>query len=322
MKSSISARGSVLGAARKERCLALALLLWALFVFAACADESKSGQKAAGSFAALPALRESSLDFYKIGKSPKDEWKLPNRLNEISGLATTQDRRLFAHNDERGILYEIDTDDGDILKSFHLGKEGIKADFEGITVVEESFFLVTSKGTLYETVEGADDEEVKYVTYDSGVGDVCEVEGLEYEPDDRTLLLACKTTRGSRLKDGIAIFRWSLDKHALLEPNFIWVSEDEIRRHLPQKHFHPSGIARHPTSKTYFVISAREHALIEITPSGTIVDAKDLKEGRHPHAEGIAFSLRKSGALDLMISDEGDDRRARIARYRDRSVKK
>ena len=290
-----------------------------MHVIAACADESKTAQKPANRSS---ELRESSLDLYRLGKSPKDEWKLPNRLNEISGLATTPDGRLFAHNDERAIIYEIDIEDGKILKSFHLGRNGIKADFEGIAVAEESIFLVTSKGTLYETVEGAEDEEVPYDTYDLGIGDVCEVEGLEYEPHDRTLLLACKTTRGSRLKDGIAVFRWSIESQELSEPNFIRVSEDDIGRHLPQKKFHPSGIARHPASGTYFIISAREHALIEVAPSGEILAAKNLKRGRHPHAEGITFSLRKSGALDLVISNEGDDRRARIARYRDRSHKK
>jgi uncharacterized protein YjiK len=304
---------------RVKICSVVAIAFWGVHAIAACSDEGKTAQTAATQFS---PLSETSLSFYKLRKSPKVEWKLPNRLSEISGLAATPDGRILAVNDEQAIVYEIDIDEGEIVKSFRLGPKVIKADFEGIAIAEESIFLVTSGGTLYEAVEGAQDEAVEYATYDSGVGDVCEVEGLEYEPLDRTLLLACKTTRGSRLKDGVAIFRWSIENRRLAERDLIWISEDEIERRLPQKQFHPSGIARHPATGTYLIISAREHALIEVTPRGNIVAVENLKSGRHPHAEGITVRLRKSGAFDLMISNEGDDRRARIARYRDRSQKK
>jgi uncharacterized protein YjiK len=318
VKSATSVRRDSPRASRTRIFRRVALAFGVIHLIAACADEAKTVEEPATPSSPRP---ESSLGLYKLRKSPTVEWKLPNRLSEISGLATTPDGRLFAHDDERAIIFEIDIDAGEIVKSFRLGSNGIKADFEGIAIAEESIFLVTSKGVIYQTVEGSADEEVEYATHDTGIGDICEVEGLDYEPSDRTLLLACKTTRGSRLKDGVAVFRWSVESRELSEPNWIWVSEDEIGRHLPQKRFHPSGIARHPASGTYLIISAREHALIEIAPSGKIVAAEDLKRGRHPHAEGIAVGMRKGGDFDLIISNEGDDRRARLARYRERSRK-
>ena len=36
------------------------------------------------------------------------QWKLPKRLKEISGLALTPDDRLFAIDDEQSVIYEID----------------------------------------------------------------------------------------------------------------------------------------------------------------------------------------------------------------------
>ncbi len=316
MKSATKVKRVSSRTSRTTICSGVAVAFWVVHVIAACADEGTIEQT--DSTQSSP-LRESSISLYKLRKPPKVEWKLPKRLREISGLATTPDGRLFAHNDERAIIYEIDIDEGEIVKSFHLGPNGIEADFEGIAIAGDSIFLVTSTGTLYETVEGSADEEVNYATDDTGIGDVCEVEGLEYEPSDQTLLLACKTTRGLRLKGGVAVFRWSIESHRLAEPDLIWVSEDEIGRHLPQKRFHPSGIARHPANGTYLIISAREHALIEVTPSGNVVAAEDLKSGRHRRAEGITVAVRKNGAFDLIISNEGGNRRARLARYHDRS---
>jgi len=43
---------------------------------------------------------------------------LPNRLNEISGLAVAGDDRLSSHNDEIGTVYEVNIETGKILNQF------------------------------------------------------------------------------------------------------------------------------------------------------------------------------------------------------------
>jgi hypothetical protein len=44
-----------------------------------------------------------------------------------------------------------------------------------------------------------------------------------------------------------------------------------------------------------------------------------LKSGRHEQAEGIAIGVGVVADFDVVISDEGDDGRARLARYRART---
>jgi uncharacterized protein YjiK len=288
------------------------VLVCLMFAFVACADEVTP--RAVG----LEATQDFPLALYKLHKKPETRRKLPDKLQEISGLAVTPEGRLLAHDDERGVVYELNVRKGKISKRFFLGRDVVTADFEGIAVAEGAVFLVTSGGTLYETREGADEEHVDYQTRDTGIGDVCEVEGLDFEPLDRVLLLACKTTRGSELKDSVTIFRWSLVDKRLAEPPYIRVANDRIREYLPTKKFHPSGIARHPASGNYFILSGREHVVVEITPSGVPVGATQLNNGRHQQAEGIAIDVGDVGDFDIVISDEGDDGRARLARYRAR----
>ena len=306
------------GIARSLAITAVASALLLTCLLTACAEESSSAE------GAVPRVSSSIypvLTRYKVRKSPTARWKLPKGLNEVSGLAAATNGRLFAHDDERAVIYEISVDDEDVTRKFRLGPKKLAGDFEGITIAEGSIFLVTSDGTFFQTPENADGERVAYVTHSTGIGDICEIEGLGYEPLDRSLLLACKKTRGSDLEGGVAVFRWSLASHELSDPGLIWIPSTAIEQHLQKKSFHPSGIVRHPLSGTYFILSAREHAVLEVTATGEIVGAAELKRNRHPHAEGIAILIEESGDYTLLIGDEGDDRRARITSYRLRDPK-
>ncbi len=99
-----------------------------------------------------------SLESYNLKAGSARQWKLPGRLQEISGLAMTPDNRLLAHNDEKGIIVEIDYQSGSIVKAFGLTdlSKPVADDFEGIAVADARIYLVSSSGRLYECPEGAD----------------------------------------------------------------------------------------------------------------------------------------------------------------------
>ncbi|MGH7452148.1 MAG: hypothetical protein ACRENG_12435 [bacterium] len=76
-------------------------LLFLLWCFAAGADN-------------LPLIK--GYDF----ASPKAEQKmLTQELREASGLTFTMDGRLLCHNDEQGIIYEIDYRTGNVRQRFY-----------------------------------------------------------------------------------------------------------------------------------------------------------------------------------------------------------
>ena len=104
-------------------------------------------------------------DSYALSKSAELVFKLPKKLQEISGLAMSTDGRLFAHDDESSRISQIDYSNERVVKSFFVGEKTLKKDFEGLAIVNQLFYLVSSDGTLYEFEEGNEGEHVDFTKY-------------------------------------------------------------------------------------------------------------------------------------------------------------
>ena len=256
--------------------------------------------------------RGVSLEDYDLGGDQAKRWELPRPLREISGLATTADHRLLAHNDEAGIVFEIDALDGSVVKEFQLADlaDPVTDDFEGIAVADGWIYLVTSNGRLYECREGADDEAVLFQVYATGAGRDCEIEGLAYDAGRRELVLMCKSARSDGLRGGLGMFRWSIDEKALRGERTV-VPVGDFARRIGSNRFHPSGIERHPVSGNWFVVAARQAAIAEMTPEGQVLDVRRFEAPWHRQVEGIAFA--PDGAL--FVADEGGRARGTLTVY-------
>ena len=254
-----------------------------------------------------------SLGSYELEAETAAHWKLPGRLREISGLAMTKDGRLLAHNDERGIVYEIDFRDGSIEKAFQLADTAnpVAGDFEGIAAAGERIYLVTSSGRLYECTEGADRESVLFNAYATGVGRDCEIEGLAYDGSLRALLLMCKGARSADLEGKLAIYHWSIDEKQLSENPRTVIPVIEFSRPIAETKFQPSGIERHPASGNYFVVAARQRAIAEITPGGKVLAVRQFPARWHRQIEGITFAADNT----LIVADEGAGKKAGVTLY-------
>jgi uncharacterized protein YjiK len=238
------------------------------------------------------------------------QWKLPGRLREISGLALTSDERLFAITDEEAIVYELDYQAGKVVKSFALGKPIVRGDFEGIAILDDAFWLMTSDGSLLVAKEGADGQQVGYRKFDTGHGDHCELEGLAQDRSAGTLMLACK--EGHSKKKDLMIFEWSASTDGIDHVRDISVPEKAITRAIDKKHFNPSGIAIDSQTGEHVLIAARQRALVRLTPNGDLLKAIiPAKKSRHKQAEGIEITMDGR----MLIADEGGDGRARLAVY-------
>ena len=256
---------------------------------------------------------EVSLGSYELTAETAAQWKLPGRLREISGLAMTTDGRLLAHNDEWGVVYEIDPRDGSITKGFQLADMAnpVAGDFEGIAATDERIYLVTSSGRLYEFSEGADGESALYNLYTTGIGRDCEIEGLAYDGSRRALLLMCKGSRSPDLEGKLAIYHWSIDEKRLTDPPRTVIPVIEFSGPIGEAKFQPSGIERHPASGHYFVVAARQAAIAEVTPEGRVLAVRRFPARWHRQAEGITFT----GDNTLIIADEGAGGKARLTLY-------
>ena len=257
--------------------------------------------------------RKISLESYTLNEETATHWKLPEHLEEISGLAMTRDSRLLSHNDERGIIFEINYQNGSIAKSFQLSdlKNPVASDFEGIATIDDQIYLVTSSGRLYECREGTAGGSVLFNVYTTGVGRDCEIEGLTYDESKRALLLMCKDARSADMEGQLAIYHWSIEEKQLSKDAHTIIPVAEFSQHIKGKKFQPSGIERHPISGNYFIVAARQGAIAEITPGGKVVAVREFPAQWHRQVEGITFAADGT----LIVSDEGAGRKARLTLY-------
>ena len=239
---------------------------------------------------------------YNLNKRNNIKIKLPEELSEISGLAYLDIDHIIAHNDEEGIVYKIKRTSGEVVNKFVLGDKVFKKDFEGIALVEDTLYLVTSNGVLYKYPGFAANNFTEFEKIKTGLKTENNVEGLCYDEDTQSLLLACKDKPGKVYKGNKAVYSFNLENMMLeTKPRFL-ISLRKLRDKYDIKDFSPSGIEIHPTSGNFFIISANNNSLIEITPDGKILAAVKLYKKYHKQPEGI--TILPDGSL--IIADEGN----------------
>jgi uncharacterized protein YjiK len=253
--------------------------------------------------------------------------KLSKNLREISALSTGPDGRLYANDDEKAIIYQLDIRSGEIIKSFKVGDKKVeKGDFEGLAVAGSLFYLITSKGDIYEFQEGGNDETVPFRKFKTWLKADQDVEGLCYDPETNALLVACKGDPGKDYKNKKAIYSFSLEKMKLdKDPRFVLDIDDIVADERDEfleklgdfflltsvKTFAPSGIERHPVTGHFIILSAIGKRIIELSAEGQFLHKEKLDFDRHQQPEGITFLQD----LSLLISDEGTDQRATLTTY-------
>ncbi len=240
------------------------------------------------------------------------QYNISLKLKEISGLTTTSDSDLFAINDEIGIVYKLDSENGKIIKRFFIGKRPVKADFEGITIADNNIYVITSNGTLYKFIEGEDKKAVDYSVQKLPFSSNFNIEGLFFDKELNGLLVVAKEYAGKKYKNKRAIYFYDLkNKEVNKKPKFL-ISLKKLKNNFGIKDFYPSGISKHPFRKTYFILSARDqNVIVELDIEGTIIAVQKLSEKKHRQPEGITFL--KDGTL--IISDEAAGKKPTLTKY-------
>lgn len=238
----------------------------------------------------------SSLQNYDLAAERSDRIYLPNELKEISGIAVNSNGRLFAHNDESSMIYEIDMSSGSIIKRFSAGKPARKDDFEDIEIVNGRFYLVNNKGDLLSFNEETDGAYAEIEILKTPLSHSYDVEGLCYDPETNSLLLACKGFSGDQAYDGKSVFTFSLSEKKMSDK-----ARFRIAREKTGKGFAPSGISRNPVTGSFYVISAAGNSVAEVSKDGTILGTAVLSPRVHEQPEGIAFLPDGT----LLIANEG-----------------
>ena len=233
--------------------------------------------------------------------SLEDSFEVARNLTEISGLAVASENSVYAHDDEHGIVYEVSLETRKILAAFALGTPTVAADFEGIAAFDRRIYLITSKGTIYEAPIGEHRTRVRFNTYDTGVGEFCEIEGLTAGPQPSEFLVVCKTPKNSALENRLLIYKWNLEERLPVEEPWIDLPFSDFLTIRERAAFRPSAIEWRASDGTIMVLSARNQLLVQLSRDRAFVSKASIEATRHRQAEGLA--AMSSGAL--IIADEG-----------------
>lgn len=265
---------------------------------------------------------------YRINE-PDATFKLPGKLQEISGLSLSIDgESLLAVNDELGEIYYLDKNKGTVIKEVKFESNG---DYEGIEAVNNAIYVVKSNGTIYE-VKNIGEEKQETTDLKTDLGNAYNVEGLCFDPATGYLLLACKgkAGKGDEYDDKRAVYAYDLSSKKFLETPVLLIDRQEIEKlaedgkagatqklaelfnpSLADDAFAPSGIAIHPLTREIYLVSSIGKILVIINSEGKILHLEPLDPHVHRQPEGITFD--RDGTL--YIGNEGRGGSGRLLKF-------
>lgn len=251
--------------------------------------------------------------------SPAASFEMADELREISGLSIVPNSPyLYAIQDEDGILFLIDRQDGRIVQQIPFWKEG---DYEGVEYVKGDVYVVKSTGTIYHIkAPGTAAQEV--IKYNGFLGGDNDIEGLGYDAARNMLLLACKAEPGEDIDPNRfkAIYGFDIASKAFIAEPLLLLDRKAVDNYLsscspgPDHHklcdifsrekedfdLSPAAMAVHPITKHYYMTSAKGNLLLIIDSSGSILHIDKLPKSLHRQPEGLCFDEQGN----LYISNE------------------
>ena len=251
---------------------------------------------------------DSLLKKYNLNSVDNKIIELPKKLQEVSGIAFLDENHLLIHNDEKGVVYKINILNGEVVSEFSIGNKEIEKDFEGIAVANDSAYLVTSSGNLFKFSLYDGKEEIKYEKISTPLSSRNNVEGLCYDENTNSLLLACKDDPGKGYKNRKSIYEFSLTNMKFSDKPRFLISLKKLKNNFNIKNFSPSGIDINPINVNIFLISANHEEIIELDSKGKILCAEELNKKKHKQPEGISFLLNG----ELIIADEAGGQKAKL----------
>ncbi len=280
------------------------LLAVASVLFVACQPAKKKEQTDESSLPNAPIPYDLA--------NPTERYSLPKDLREVSGLSYYKPGRLAMVQDELAVVFIYDLNSKSVVNEHIFGKKG---DYEGVEFVNGELYMLRSDGELYHfqptdgiKILGGGGPEIHHTKIElPGKNDV---EGLGYDPKLNALLLATKDpATGNPQKP---IYFYDLKRSVLWRgPVLTQAVLTDMAGDKPTEEVKPSGLAVHPKTGDYYVLSANAHRLVVMTRNGKTLSsvALDPKLLRQP--EGICFTPDGT----LFIASEGDGKKGYLLKF-------
>ena len=221
---------------------------------------------------------------------------LPASVNEISGIVWDKDDHVFAVDDEQGSLFRISLQKEPAIEKWDFSK---KADYEDLVLTDQTFYLLSSSGT------------VVYFPYSFPVGNVKtaklpikgrnEFEILFKDPAGPRLLMMCKSCKGEK-KGEVLVYGFDLATKSFEAKPVGVLKAKDIEEKLQGKtvSFKPSAAQAHPLTGDFYIVSSINGLLVVTDQSFRVKEVHQLNRSLFKQPEGLCFT--PSG--DLLISNE------------------
>jgi uncharacterized protein YjiK len=248
---------------------------------------------------------------YNITQPERTE--LGSKLREISGILWVNENVMVANNDEAGKIFVINLKDKTDFNypSLVFGQKG---DYEDITVVDSTAYLLISNGQIVE-VRGYrymhDTTGVIIASIGGAVGEN-EFETLYYDKEVNSLIMLCKSCHKEKNMVRTA-YRYDLTQNRLIDTPYYKIDINAIRTKLndPRQDFYPSAAAINPVQNKLYIVSSIGKVLVVCDKHGVVEKAIPLSPSDFPQPEGITFAPNG----DMYISNEGGDDRGTLLKF-------
>ncbi|WP_373058311.1 hypothetical protein [Zunongwangia sp. H14] len=235
------------------------------------------------------------------------KWKLPDELDEVSGIAWLEDDKIACIQDEKGNIYIYNPATSQIEKEIKFAGHG---DYEGISVKGNTAYVVRSDGRVYEVTNFLKKTPEVHII-ESGLTRKQNIESICVEAGRRLLLGTKYEEENTDQYKGIYAYNLT-KKHLIKDPVIKIKMRDKIFEAFedkdPEKVMSPSDIAIHPDSGEIYIVDGRRPKLLILSPSGMPEKLIELDKDDFAQPEGICFS--PSG--NLYISNEASGGTANI----------
>jgi len=233
---------------------------------------------------------------------------MPGALREISGIEWV-DGQILAIQDEAGILFWVNPENGEISDSKPFGKNG---DYEDLALINDEVWVLKSNGTLY-LIENYKAGELKSETHKFPIKERRDFESLVQSPDGQKLISICKDCKWDKKEKEASAYSFDPSKEEYDESPVFQLVKKQIEERLNVDYdksvkIQPSAAALHPVDKEYYIISSTGSWLAIFDLDFTIKKLYQINSRIFKQPEGMTFSPDGT----LYISNEARGGRANI----------
>lgn len=209
------------------------------------------------------------------------------------------EKRMACIQDNKGIIYIYNLETRSVESRIDFAGKG---DYEGLALVNQTFYVLRSDGFIFEVEPGKGSPSVK--TYDLPLDATNDTESLFYDRNKNRLLVAVKE-RDLTSADSKGVYSFDLVTKKMNQVAVMQIGAGHGSNGKKGKkgsgNIKPSDLAIHPTTGEVYILNGPRSELIIAAANGEIKKTIQLDKKIFPQPEGLCFTAQGQ----LYISSEG-----------------